>query len=459
MPKKWNLQDIRPAKERRRRTSQHPEGDRRERERAEYERDHERTSEHREAPAEEEYSSYDPSVSAVEVVDGGSRKRKRVIVASVLAVLLIGAGIGVNLLMGGAEITVHPRFKDVTVSADFVAKKNAGADELSYELLTLEAEGDRQVSASGQEEVSQQATGKIMIYNETDQPQRLIKNTRFESPEGLIFKIEESVEVPAAPAGEAGATGVITAEVFADGPGEQYNIEPTRFTIPGLEGTDLYDRMYAESTEGFTGGFEGNRYIIDDAELKTAKQSLHNELRNTLLERLPEEVPAGFIHYDNAVTFVFESQPATEYGDDLATIRESAMLQVPVFEEGEFAAFIAQATVPGYEGSPVRITDPQALTFSYPDRLTTTTDISDESELPFTLSGSARIVWQYNEDALRNDLLGLSKTAIVTVLKGYPAIDRAEAEVRPFWSQSFPDNVEDIKIRTVVGDESEDGEE
>ena len=195
--------------------------------------------------------------------------------------------------------------------------------------------------------------------------QRLIKNTRFENPDGLIFRIKESVEVPVAEKDAKGALvpGVVTAEVFADGTGEPYNIPPTRFSVPGLKGTDQFKTVYGESTLTMSGGFEGDRYIINDEELETKKQELHLELRNSLLERLKTERPSGFIVFEHAVTFTFETEPATSYGNSLATIKEKAYLHVPIFKEAEFAQYLAESTIAGYESEPVRIIEPEKLVF------------------------------------------------------------------------------------------------
>lgn len=446
MAQKWNLQDIRPSgtpKERFRNQPQQPV------------RKQQDMAPRKAAPQTPQPFVPDPDLATIDIIDGNAQKRKRVVVTALVALFILGAGFFVNVLMGGAEVTVYPRYKDVNVQANFIAHKEPKADELSYELLTLEAEGERQVKANGQEMVSERATGKIFIYNSQNSTQRLIKNTRFESPDGKIFRIEESVEVPAAAKNGAGETapGVITAEVFADGTGEQYNLEPTRFTVPGLKGSDQYDKIYAESTSAFVGGFEGNKYIIDDVELGTAKQALHLELRDSLLAQLESKRPNGFILYNDAVTVTFDTLPATTYGDEMATIKERARLQVPIFKESEFAEYIAKATIPGYEGEPVVITDPKTLVFSYPSPTTTTSDIAPLTELEFKLNGTTQIVWTFDEEKLKKDLVGLPKTGHKALMSGYPALRSAKAVVRPFWATSYPDDVNKIKIIPVIGED------
>jgi hypothetical protein len=447
MPKKWNLQDIRPARPSAGATE--PETPTRRMSQDIAPRRPEPVRESRESQEQ-----YDPDIGSLDIVDGNASKRKRVLFATIVAFIIILGAFAMNVLMGGARVVVYPKFKDVSVQATFTTYTEPAAGELGYELLTLEATGERQVKASGSEQVTERAVGDILIYNtEAKGTQRLIKNTRFESPDGLIYRIQESVEVPAATKDTDGKIlpGVVRAKVFADGTGEQYNIAPTRFTVPGLKDTPQFSTVYGESTVALTGGFEGERYMLDEAELETKKQELHLELRNSLLERLKSERPAGFIVYDNAVTFTFESLPATSYGDSLATIKEKAYLHIPLFKEDEFAKYLAESTVPGYEGEPVALTDTRALVFEYAGATTSVSDISDDTSLEFFLKGTTRIVWKFDETKLSTDLIKLSKSALPSVLSGYPSIDRAEAVVRPFWKQSFPDTIEKMTITTVIG--------
>ncbi len=440
MAQKWNLQDIRPAVAQKAPPK-------------EIAQTRQRLDIGHRPHKQEMESSIDPDLATIDIIDGKNVKRKRVFVTAILVFLIIGAGFFVNVILGGAEVTIYPKMKDISVQAEFSAYTKPQAGELGYELLSLEAEGERQVKASGKETVSLRAEGKIFIYNtKSTAPQRLIKNTRFETKDGLIFRIKESVEVPGVTKDTKGnlVPGSIVADVFADGTGEQYNVEPSRFTVPGLKNSDQYDSVYGESTAAFTGGFEGEKYIIDEAELATAKQALHMELRAKLLDELSQKRPAGFIVYDEAVTFAFDSLPSTEYGESLATIKEKARLQVPMFKESEFSSFIADKTISDYGGDPVSILDPKTLAFSYQSATTTVSDIANYPSLGFALKGSGKIIWDFDTEAIQKELAGIKKNDATNVFGKYPSISNAQAEVRPFWASTFPEKPENIKIITVL---------
>jgi hypothetical protein len=355
----------------------------------------------------------------------------------------------VGVLRAGADVTVHPKHKDVNIDGTFTAYSQPGSGQLGYELLTLDADSERQVAASGQEDAEERAEGTITIYNEySADPVRLVKNTRFESPDGLVFRITESAVVPGYTKNSDGSVsaGTVAAGVFADDTGDSYNLQPTDFTVPGFKGDPEFDKVYAKSTEAFTGGFSGQRYIVADADLESAQDSLHGEIRDALLKQLDEQRPAGFIVFPDAVTVTYRSLPSTEGGDGQAIVKEHGTLRVPIFDAGEFAAYIAGQAVAGYNSEPVRIEDAQALSFGYAASTTATSDLSTASSVSFTLKGQPLLVWSYDADALRKDLAGIAKSALPSVLSKYPAIEKAEASIRPFWRRSFPDNADRIRI-------------
>jgi len=434
MNQKWNLQDIRPAAPRKRRTPENT------------------PIEITEKPPMRPREEAEETMS-VRIVDGNKKKSKSLIYAIALFVLIVGGGLLASALMAGADVTVYPRHREPNVNAVFEAARTPQPGELAYEIMTLEAEGERQVTASGEEQVQTQAQGTIFIYNKQQaDPIRLVTNTRFQSSNGLIYKIKDPAIVPGYTRDAQGniLPGVTTADVYADVIGEKYNIGPSTFTIPGFQGEPEFETIYGESTSAMTGGFDGLKYIIDPSELEIAQQALRTELRNSLLERVGAEKPAGFALFTGAVTFTYESLPSVAYGDNLATIKEKVLLRIPLFEESNFASYIAQATIPGYEGVPVRIVNYDSFTFEYTNATTSASDISNLMSLEFKLAGRPQIVWVYDAEKLKADLANANKTALPAVLGGYPAIEKANAVIRPFWQSKFPTKINEIKVTEVI---------
>jgi hypothetical protein len=445
MTQKWNLQDIRPAEPRKRRQApgvlevgeRSPQA----------------------SPQASSFSSdREPEPEGTIVIKNGNKERDfNFVILGAVVLLIIGGLFGISFLVSKTTLTVYPEYNQPTVNAEYLAYPEQRTGQLSYEIMTLKEEGERQVKASGQQTVEEQAKGFIEIIKSTPGAERLIKNTRFRSPDGLIYRIQESVVVPGAVKDSTGSLvpGTIRAEVFADSAGEQYNLAAgTRFDIPGFKEnnlTELYNSIYAENREAFAGGYSGPRFIIDETELATAQQALQVELRNKLISRVVSEQPADFLAFPGAVAITYNSLPTIQFGDDLVTIREEAVLQQPLFKQDVFASYLAEATIPSYMGEPVRITNPADLTFSYTDPATSATNIANATSLAFTILGKPQIVWEFDANQLKKDLAGKSLTAISAVLTGHTGIRSAEISGKPFWKRSFPQSTDDIAVVEVIG--------
>ncbi len=440
MTQKWNLQDIRPAEVRQPRkvvTKEVPH--------KVINRPNPNFQNHNSEGDEDE-------VGTIVIKDNKKTNRFNYTLVGVLAVILIGGIFASTAYLSKITLTVFPEFKEPNVNAEFTAYPDRREDALTYEIMTLEQTGERQVKASGQENVESQAKGFLEISKTTPGSERLIKNTRFRSADGLIFRIQESVVVPGAMKDSSGALvpGTIRAEVFADAVGSEYNLPVgTKFDVPGFKDsnlTELYNSIKAENREPLAGGFKGPKFMIDDNELSTAKQSLQMELRDSLLTKIESEKPADFVVFKDAVAITYNDLPTVQYGDDLVTIKVQAVLQLPLFKHADFSSFIAKETIPTYGQDPVRIRNTDDLKFSYTDSNTSTTNIANAPSLTFNIVGKPLIVWEYSAEQLQKDLAGKQMTAISTVLSGYTGIKNASITGKPFWARSFPDEPSEINI-------------
>jgi hypothetical protein len=440
MTQKWNLQDIRPVEVRQPRrvvTKEVPH--------KVINRPNPNFQNHNSEGDEDE-------VGTIVIKDNKKTNRFNYTLVGVFAVILVGGIFASTAYLSKITLTVFPEFKEPNVNAEFTAYTDRREDALTYEIMTLEQTGERQVKASGQENVESQAKGFLEISKTTPGSERLIKNTRFRSADGLIFRIQESVVVPGAMKDSSGALvpGTIRAEVFADAVGSEYNLPVgAKFDVPGFKDsnlTELYNSIKAENREPLAGGFKGPKFMIDDNELSTAKQSLQMELRDSLLTKIESEKPADFVVFKDAVAITYNDLPTVQYGDDLVTIKVQAVLQLPLFKHADFSSFIAKETIPTYSQDPVRIRNTDDLKFSYTDSNTGTTNIANAPSLTFNIVGKPLIVWEYSAEQLQKDLAGKQMTAISTVLSGYTGIKNASITGKPFWARSFPDEPSEINI-------------
>jgi len=130
-------------------------------------------------------------------------------------------------------------------------------------------------------ERSANASGKITIINTLPSSWPLIPQTRFQTKDGIVFRIADSIDVPAATNAGPGKVEVfVTADpVDASGGivGERGNIGPSRFFLPGLR-SDSQSKLYAESYDTMKGGITDYIAYVTPEDIEAAKTKLSDEL-------------------------------------------------------------------------------------------------------------------------------------------------------------------------------------
>lgn len=357
--------------------------------------------------------------------------------------LIIGAAFAlVSTLFHRAEVSVVLSRYSVPVAETFTATPDGVL--LSYTEKSVETELSTSVPQSGSEPVEERASGTILIYNAySTKSQRLITNTRFETPGGLIYRIQSPVTVPGYKTvnGER-VPGEVEATVYADEPGEKYNIGATDFTIPGLKGSPQFEAMYARSKGTLSGGFVGQRAKVEksvrDSALSTLRSDGEVKAREAFIASLsPNEL---LLSSDIAVEFVEQPDIA---GDSEATVRLKAIAKAPVFLEDKLASLLASEAGVRAEGS-LEITNLKDLSI-----LLEKSKTSDA--LSVTLSGTAELVGVIDRNRLLQDLAGKDQRDVGVVLSGYPAIADMKVSVYPFWRGTIPEELSKINLSLTEG--------
>ncbi len=318
---------------------------------------------------------------------------------------------------------------------------------LSFSLMTLSAEETATVSASEVKKVDQKATGKVIVYNNySAASQPLATETRLETKDGKIFKIQGATSIPGTTIknGET-VPGSLEVTVYADKAGEAYNIGLTDFTILGFKGTPKYTKFYARSRTVMTGGSSGTAYVAGVGDSKSAYDAAVLRLTETLKQKAKAELPKGFLLYDDAI-MISTSQTSLSTASTSTTIPITVhgILNAFIFNEKNLTTKIAEKTISQYDGEPVTIPaiTSLVLTLKNKDKLVPATT----GEISFSLTGATSVIWEIDEMVVRTALLGKKKNDFQNLLVQYPNIDSAKVIVRPFWRSRFPEKIKNIKI-------------
>jgi hypothetical protein len=373
------------------------------------------------------------------------------------AILAIVVGLfAFSALFATATIDIEVSRQETSIDRDFTAYSGSSAGDVPFEFVVIESEVIERVPTTKEDEVSRKASGKIVVFNESPAKVDLVVNTRFKSNSGLIYRVGSPVTVPAASnaSGEM-LPGSLEISVLADKAGKEYNTGLTDFKIPGLEGSDLYDKMYARSKTEITGGFEGVLRTAEDAEIEAAQMRLVERAESAARSDLTGSIASDVVLYQDGIfvtvdTSVPNDVVTDESGKTFVPVRGVATLYAAVFDRHSLSAAIAAKAIPSYDGSDVLVTNLDELAMTLKDR--EAIDPQTSKTFTFGLKGKPFILWELDTDALRNDLVGLNESEAEAIVRSKydESVRRYNAEFSPFWIKTFPNNANDIVI-TIQG--------
>ncbi len=372
-----------------------------------------------------------------------------------LVVIVLVIVYSISTVFAEGIITVTPKTATATINISVTAEKEPVSDgSLGYDLLSVTKTESQTITATTTAVVSQKASGKIIIYNNySDASQTLITNTRFETPDGLIYRIQKSVVVPGmtTKAGKA-VPGSVEVTVYADQPGAQYNIAPSDFTIPGFQSNSAeYAGFYGRSDGSITGGASGQIPVVTSGERTAVRNQLDQNLKGDLISSAQNQTPGSFVFFPSASNIVYQSLPdssASSSNPLSVTINEQGVLEAAIFNENDLSADIASNVLTDYASStPISVTNLSSLQFLPQGSIISNLSASTTDPISFTITGNGSFVWQFDQNQLKKDLSGKSKKdAPVVLSNSYPGIEQADVVIRPFWLDTIPTDVNKIVI-------------
>lgn len=370
----------------------------------------------------------------------------------IIGVGIVGGITGITLnFFGGATITIVPKHDAIPLDQQMTALKNPQSDELAYAVMKVTLSETAEVPATGTKTVTEKASGQIIVYNQQTTAQRLIRNTRFESPSGKIYRINESINVPKATIKNGKILpGGVTVTVYADEAGPDYNSEPVDFTVPGLKGAPQFDKVYARSKGPISGGAAGTLKTVADKDMKSAADELRIALETKLRTKARADLSPTQVGYDKGLVIELKEAALSKEkatSEDKALVIEEGSIYLVVFDRTQLTKAIEKALVPTYRGEEVIIKNLDALTFSMPTQ--NGESLWNQDKLTFSLKGTPELTWKVDENTIITDLLGASKQNFNEILAKYTTVEQAKATLRPFWKSKFPNDPSKITIKIV----------
>ena len=323
---------------------------------------------------------------------------------------------------------------EVLSSETAATRATLGPGQISGVVKRVPVEQTKEFSASGKEVLGEEVTGRVTIINNYIKNQPLVATTRLLSPDNKLFRLKNTVNVPAG--------GRVEAEIYADVAGRDMAIGPSKFTIPGLW-AGLQDKIFAESKSALKYS-QKVKYIIGQGDVDNAV----SQLRSDLLANAKSQVSQAYSNYEQSIFAVDNNSVSQEVSAKVGEEKEKFSIKMKIMVT--VVAFNDQEI---YEQAKLRLAagladDKQITEFNRQDMFYTLEN--------FDLSqGAARVKVDFSAKTIlkdgakvikKNNLTGLDSEQLKIYLNNLPEVAGYEIKFFPAFLKKTPNLVDRIDI-------------
>jgi len=361
-------------------------------------------------------------------------------------------GVGI-VVVGGAVTLVVSVLPRVTISLDFektewdfVGSLNVGTSikENSFSDDTVRLRGvsfsekkniTKTFPATESDFVERKAKGTITVFNAfSEEPQELIEQTRFWTPDGKEYKTDHSIVIPGATIldGEIVPSSV-DVPVTAQEPGDEFNIGPVpRFRIPGFQGSPKYDGFYGESKGSMTGGFIGETKVPTDEDFLAARLTVAGDIEDAAKTQLFLNLPDDTKVVDGTYEFSITDENI-DYGAS-----DSDTFSITVFGEAKVIVFREDELIEVFEN---RVEEDVQVNLVVKDYTINYGEPRTNEEGFVSVAINVESVWTrpFDVDKFRSEAAGKDEAELKTLIFAIPGVSSGEVRLWPFWVNTVPD--------------------
>jgi len=339
-------------------------------------------------------------------------------------------------------IVINPTEEMITENLIFdVYDKNQPVKKDTRSLIGLvqsvPVEEERTFQASGEEIVGEEIVGEVKLINNYSRNQQLVATTRILSPDNKLFRISNTVNIP--------AKGELKVAIYADEPSLSLAINPTQFTIPGLW-AGLQDKIYAESDTAFVYQNKIKRYVRQ-ADLDKAIADLNESLLSKVKSQFGEKYEGYDLVIYNIDNNALELELGAKLNEEVADFTAKANNRVV------FAAFSKEDAVKMTKEKLELIIpdDKELISFDEEGIIYELESYDLENGLAtIKTSFSGKMALKQDSELIdRNKIINLNKAQLEEYLDTFKEIASYELKFSPGFIKHAPHLADRIKIRIV----------
>jgi hypothetical protein len=404
-------------------------------------------------PLPQNIESREEEVSYDSVINPPRKNNRKTFVIGAAFLLTLGIVYAVLVTFSVSKVVLTKRIESGTIDVVATATKSDETSGIRFEIMSIEGEASKTIDSETKKNVSIKATGSVIIYNNfSTSSQKLVANTRLEAPDGKIYRLQKAVTVPGKTgSGDSAKPGSVEVSIVAEEGGESYNKELSDFKIPGFKGSPRYDGFFAKTKPGagISGGKEGSLYVATISDPSVLQAELEVILREKLVEDAEAQIPEGYFLFTDAIILSQNENPIPKEvsGEEVKiAVSTSGKLDAVLFPIEDLEKFVASKTLSQYDDAGVSIENIKTLKFAFEKKYS---DLKEEKEISFKLTGSPRIVWDIDTEEIKKNLLGKSKKEFNETMNTFKGVLSAELHLRPFFFTKIQTNEKRVELVVV----------
>ena len=350
-----------------------------------------------------------------------------------------------------ATITIVP--KSEPFSSDFEFSVSSNVENIDHENKIISGlieevdmkSGTEKFDATGEKDKGTKARGSVIIYNSySSDPQLLIASTRLQSQGKIYFLLSETTIPGAKIEGGKQVPGVKEVFIEAEVSGEEYNIGPADFIIPGLAITKQKN-IYGKSEVAMTGGNTEKIKIITEEDLNRAKDSILGKITQKGIEDIEKRIDGENMIVENTVQKeIIELKTNGEKGKEKDNFEMELRAKIIAMSFNKKEAEELTFTSLNKELSPEKFfinsdiengVDFEGVDFNI-----------EHKQLSLKLHINKEVAWKIDEKIIKKSIKGKNKEEVVRYLLENSIGEDVKVDYWPFWVEKVPQIEKNIKI-------------
>lgn len=394
-----------------------------------------------------------PKPSLKSKVPNFGKLQKRLLWVVAAVVIVVGYLIFINIT-GRATVALSATGTKVAVDTNFTLDPNQSTSNitsgvLAAQTVTLSKDATESITPTGTQDQGTQASGQMTVSNGTGADQTLVAGTRFQAPDGKIFKSNADIVVPKAYLDVGGniVKGTKSVVVTADSNGDSYNEAPAAYTIPALNNP----KVTAQGAQ-MSGGTTKTVTVVPQDDLDKAQTDLINKELGSDQKALAAKAPAGYTLISALNTTVPSNLTSSPVVNQAATGNATVTVHLVDSEyavkTSDYQAFLHQR-----EQTQIGASN-QIYDDGFGSMTVANTGKDSSGRFTFSISAQAYSGAKIDTAALAKSLAGMKYGDATDAAAKQPGVQHVSINLSPSWLTSLPHNAAKIKVTIQVASDN-----